>query len=341
MEQGVIWQKLRQRALDTTVVGTRIPIRSAPTLASWLRAGAFTVAAKTQNRFEISASTIEIGGALFSEAAFFLDHASEHSVTVRHQLVAGRWYSSAWLCVTMYYWAFFLALSLTRMIGRTGWFLNKENARRLAALATAGAGNPGAGPFVVECLAQTSTSQRDIVLRKASKSRMHDLAWQILFEEIGSLLMVGAKNGASAEELRVYHVLNESAKRLGSSWPSDLRSTINYGPGVAYGTVTRRTPTGVFGMIAVNQAASFEFLVDRLETNVAALLAREASAEPTTATKMLVDMTFIMDCLVRALHEEVIERCRLDRRWPNARAAFLTGEFEGYASPHWPVRSSA
>jgi hypothetical protein len=72
--------------------------------------------------------------ALLAEAAYYLDHAAKHSVTVRNQIAASHWYSSAWLCVTFYYWAFFLGLSLSRLIGNTAIFLSKTDVSQLIVL---------------------------------------------------------------------------------------------------------------------------------------------------------------------------------------------------------------
>ena len=260
-----------------------------------MHGGAFTVTAHTANHFSLSASHTEIACALLSEAAFLLDGAAEHSVTVRNHLSAGRWYSSAWLCVTFYYWAFFLALSLTRMSGNTAVFLTKTSAANLHALSGSTGPAPGSGPFILECSPAPTVGYLNVSLRKAKRTRLHDLIWRMTFDQIRALSQISI-NGSRGDEERLFLALRTSANILGITWPSDLRNLVNYGPGQGYFSVRNRSGINAFGNIQVDPASNFDEALDRLENNVSAL-SRHAGVlgDPAAATKVLVDITFVLD----------------------------------------------
>jgi len=54
------------------------------------------------------------------------------------------------------------------------------------------------------------------------------------------------------------------------------------------------------------------------------------------ATKVLVDMSFVLDILLHLLIREVSERRGIDRRWLNARTSFARLQNAAFAAPAWP-----
>jgi hypothetical protein len=334
--QGAIWQSLRQRALAVAPIGSRISYAVPLTLSSWFRQGAFTVTRASKQSFVIAASPIEIGGALFSEAAFLLDSACEHSVTVRHQLATGRWYSAAWLVVTFYYWAFFVALSISRMLGRSGWFMSQSDVSCLKAISPVATTPSGAGPYIIECGPQITVSQLEVRIRRAERSRLHDLVWRLIFEEFRSLVPKKGATAGGEQEERLFVAILRSSNLLGLDWPSSLRNLVNYAPGIGYASVRRESRIGVFGSIAIQQPATFADTLDRLENNVAAISPRELPANLPLAVRILVDLTFALDSYARSLYMEVVERHSFDKRWPHARRDFLRQQFRHYKVQNWP-----
>jgi hypothetical protein len=337
MLQGLIWQQLRQKALATIPNGIHLSLGQPQTLATWLRTGAYQVTSSSPQSYVLSASTTEMGGALVSEAALHLDHATEHAVSVRHQLSSGRWYSAAWLCVTFYYWLFFLVVSITRMLGRTGVFLSKADAHFLQSLAGLGASRLGAGPAILECGPSPTASVIEVKLAKASRSRLHDLMWRLMFEQIRESVNLAKTSGADQSEMRLFNVLNESSKILGPTWPSDLRNLANYVPGRGYRAVRRDGELYVFGAISVDPCAEFNSVLNQLEDSVASFsLSSGVTGNMASATRALVFMTFALDRLAQALHAEVNDRRHLDARWQLARDRFRKQQFEAYTDHSWP-----
>jgi hypothetical protein len=335
LPKGAVWQRLRARALDAVPSGTLIPYASPSSISDWLTKGAISVLARSSKRFEISAVPTEVGGALFSDSAFHLDHATEHAVHLRHELNSGRWRSGAWLTVTFYYWAYFVVLSLTRTTGLTGVFLTRDIASDLSTLA--GGAPFGAGPVTMICKPSTSIGHRDIELRRTGRSRLHDLTWYLWFETLREARKEAASTQRDPAEDRLYEVLQRSATVLGDGWPSDLRNLINYRPGFGYGAIRRTTRNSAFATIEVESAQSWDTVLARLETNTASLNATALEFQAPLATKVLVDMTFILDTIARALHTEVIERRSIDPRWLRARNGFGRDQGADYDTPVWPV----
>src|SRR5438105_1860705 len=136
--KGIIWQNLRQAALDSIPEGTVAPFRAPLTIGQWLGTGAFTVSASTPKSITLTAAGVDIGAAICGQCSFLSDHAIEHSVTLRNQLASGKWHSSAWSIVSVYYWCFFLALQLTQLQGRTSLFLSRDVLFRLKTLSPTG-----------------------------------------------------------------------------------------------------------------------------------------------------------------------------------------------------------
>ena len=120
--QGGIWQELRSSALDTIAPRTPITPKHGYSLSQWLGSGYYLCSAAGQSAIALEASTNDIGAALLGDAEYFLDQAAEHKATALSLIRATDWTSPSWLLVTVYYWAYFSALALSRLTGGTAWF---------------------------------------------------------------------------------------------------------------------------------------------------------------------------------------------------------------------------
>ncbi|MCL4809615.1 MAG: hypothetical protein KJ062_17785 [Thermoanaerobaculia bacterium] len=336
--QGSAWQELRRRALDTVPHAVALKSAEPPTFRRWLREGAFSVAKQSGGSFTLTASTAETATLFLSEAALHLDHAVEHSAGIRHQLACGRWFSPAWLVVTFYYWAFFLAASILRSTGGSPWYLSKEDVAILDSLAGSGS-RAGAGAYHVRLGPTLSATQREVIVRRLAQGRLHDVMWRAFFEVV-SQLAVGIR-GRPDDEARLYLTLQEGAARLGPTWPGDLRNLLNYRPGVGYGVVRRMGPAGVFRGIEVDPGSRFGSILTRFESAVGSLdRGRPIEEQTSLAATALIDQTFVMDEIARRLHADVLERRGIDKRWAEARRRFAVTQV-GYRVPGgWPVTFS-
>jgi hypothetical protein len=339
--QGLVWQHLRQQALDTVPDGA-VAAPGAPLgLAMWLRRGGYSVASTSSNSIVLETSGVDTGAALFVEAGLFLDHAQEHSIQVRHQLDSGRWFSPAWMSVSFYYWAFFLALALTRMMGKTPWFLAKDEADLLNGLSPS-AGRVGPGVRIVICDGYVSGTMRSIALRrKSSQTRVHDAVWKLWFEKLRVVIGPLLKARSTDPELAIYLPQLSVADALGDSWPAEYRNAINYIPGLAYGAARHHTPTARFKSVRTASPLSVAEVIDRLTSDASAIRRAHLKGQLPECTKMLVDLTFVLDLLAHHLFAEIVERRSIDRRWVAGRADLARRNYAVFGDRVWPVAPTA
>lgn len=177
--KNTIWQFLRSSCLASIPPNTRAPFTAPRPINAWRREGYYTVTSATGNRIVLVASECDFGAALLSDAEHLLDNAAEHQTSLYSVTDRDAWLSPGWSIVTIYYWGFFAALALTRLLGRTIWFLDKEaitDFKRLAATTSKGL---GAGAFRLECGPSISATDREIVLQRED-ARLHDTMWRQL-----------------------------------------------------------------------------------------------------------------------------------------------------------------
>jgi hypothetical protein len=161
------------------------------------------------------------------------------------------------------------------------------------------------------------------------------LIWRLLFELVDDMYTVGRSSGGNEE--RMLLALRTSAAALGSTWPSELRNRVNYGAGIGYCSVRRRSILKAFGRIQVDPATSFSDGLTRLENNVAALPRTSGvMGDLNGVTSILIDVTFILDAIAKELLQDVVERRRIDKRWNRARSEFFEDQFRSFGGRSWP-----
>lgn len=335
--KGNIWQDLRSDCLDAIPEGCRTSLVAPVNLAEWQRQGHYTVQAATNKQFEVITSTDDFGSALLTDVEYLLDNATEHQVSLWNHINSQQWISPAWLGVTVYYWAFFLALATTRLTGRTSWFLTPEIARDFKRLAPVGASTPGAGCFRVTCGQAVSATQRIVILRRTD-TRIHDEVWRIWFTGCsGRVAKCTAVPGTSLEK-PLFEAVAQSARRLGDDWPSAFRNAINYRSGFAYSAVRGKEVSKSFRYLRSPSTYDLAVVLGRFKNCL--LMAKSADPifrNPQIVLRLLVDLTFMIHSLVTELHAELIERHRLDKRWRGGRRRFL--QANGLCSDDgvWPL----
>lgn len=339
--QGAIWQALRQDALATFPAGS-ISSYSAPTsLRSWLARGSFTVVGVSPKRVTIEGAAVDVGSSMVTEAAFFLDHAVEQAIHLRHQFASGRWSSPAWSLVTVYYWAFFNALALTRMLGETAWFLTPDEAHLLEGIAPTASGKVWPGPRIVTCGLPTAAALREVVLHRPAATRIHDIIWRLWFKRLRGIVPKPGTAGSNAPELRLYWPQVRAANALGDSWPSELRNVANYAPGVAYGAARGSAPTSIVSAICVDPSWSDDQAIDRLESDAVGVAARPLVEQLPAASRLLLSTASVLHRIASTLFADLVDRRYIDRRWLTARSRLLSTQYASYNSKDWPIVSAA
>jgi hypothetical protein len=322
--KGAIWQEFRALALDAIPETSQVSYRHPSGLIAWRDAGYFTVSGMTSSEFTLIAAPDDLGSALLGDVEFLLDHAAEHQASVWAILNAGRWFSPAWLAVTFYYWAFFSTLAISRLLGRSIWYLDPTACAGLRRLAPPIPRPPGAGAYKLTCSTRLSETSRELLLRK-STGRMHDGLWQVWFEICAEYATKhNALRGNSLED-RVFSSIVRTGRHLKHDWPSTIRNLVNYRPGFGYDFIRRVGAIGSFTFIRTDDAEDVERIVNRFENSAAGASAGNAMEQaPRTVVQLLVDLAFLVHVAATDLYQEIAERRSLDRRRQNLRQRFLT-----------------
>lgn len=321
LPQGVLWQLIRQRALDAIPAGTTLDYRNPLTLGTWQTSGTYTISSTSSSKFSITTTPTDFGGVLLSDAAHYLDHALEHQASLMLTLSGGHWNSPAWQVVTFYYWCYFVAMALSRMLGHTVWYVTPEVARQFTILAPTGSTKLTQGTYEVICGPAVSAGFREINLSKRPR-HVHDQLWMTVFGIVRDIYKEVGPGVAPADEERLYLAIIESARVLGDDWPSALRNAVNYRPGFAYTAPRFRSCIDTFKYLS-SQPQTIDGLIDRLETNAMALRSQGGvAAEPRTVARMLADLTLLLSRLTHLLHEEIVDRSGVDRRWLESKQRF-------------------
>ena len=335
LPQGALWQRMRQQALDAIPPGTVVDFRAPLTLGAWQAQGTYTVSSASSSKFTIGVAPADFGGALLADAAFHLDHALEHQASLMKGLATGQWTSAAWQVVTFYYWAYFSAMALSRLLGQTVWFVTADVAKQFNTLAPTNSASFTKGTYEVRCDRAINAGFRQIQLSKRSR-RVHEQLWATVFNFFSDLYNSVGAGGTSPEEERLFLAIINSAQVLSSDWPSTLRNVVNYRPGFAYTAPRFRNSIDSFSYLGV-QGQAIDSIVDRLESgNVAMRAHPSVETHPKIAAKMLADLTFLLNRLAHTLHDEVVDRCGIDRRWLMSKRRFSTQQGLVPAGMPWP-----
>lgn len=334
-QKGAAWQYVRALGLNMIPPGTPAVPAAPASLAAWLSGGSYPGVTAVGRSYVVDGNERDVAGALLCDSLLHLDHATEHAHNARHTLSASSWYSSAWLVVTFYYWLFYLAIALTRLVGRTSVFLDDVTAKRLSALA--GSANLGAGPYDLACQPGAYAARVTVTLAKSKKTRVHDSAFRSFAQIVNDALIAGNTEPLN-DITRFLAAYQQACRKLGDSWPSEVRNVVNYMPGVGYGAVRRQPAFAAFNVVETDPSEPFDSVLDRFERNCASVPAIRPpyGAALDLLVKLLVDATLLIDALVRELHDEVRARRGLDIRWSNARRAFTRQQASSYNSEQWP-----
>jgi hypothetical protein len=304
-------------------------------LHDWRSHGAFTVSSCTKTRVVLETSGVEIGTALLVDAEYLLDHAAEHQAHIHDAVTLAPWHSPAWAVVTTYYWAFFSVLALTRLTGRTVWFLDRialTNLRTLAGTTL----QPGAGAMYLSVEPYLTATTRAVVLRP-SKVQLHEAVWTETQRLISDVFAHSDQNG-DAIEYRLWWALKRSGDLLGANWASTLRNAVNYRPGCGYREVIRRGQIDMIRHIRQRTPATLNNLIEAFENEVIAIPKGVAPAEDVKLfSRLLGFYAVVMARITEALHAELLDRQGGDQRWRSLRSEFFADRCRTRSSTIWPL----
>lgn len=315
-----IWQEIRASALDS--ITSQYPLTPANmySLVEWLKAGSYSCQTATKSEFSLLVYSDDVGGALLGDAEYFLNHASEQRAAAFAAIEHRKPASDAWLLITYYYWAYFSALAITRMTGKTTWFLDSTHVALLKGAAPSGAGG-GGGAYVLELESPQNATQR-ILRVKRSKERLHEAVWDRLYKSLAGWVDAARAQGSRTLEGRMYAALLQTAARHGRDWPSRIRNTVNYRPGAAYDAVTGSRRLRMMSFARPEPMSR----VDVISEHEAAFSAAGATLDPscngTVCAQLLMTLCYLLNDLAASIHSELVDRLSLARSWSILRAKY-------------------
>ena len=285
----------------------------------------------------IRAAAAEIANVVFADVEYLLDQAAEQRAALRVNAMTQPWASPAWTTVTAYYWSFFSALSLTRLTGKSTWFMDKAALMDLKALAAVSTGRPGAGTLLFEVF-QQSSGESEMHLTESGRNN-HEAVWHC-FAQLVNRLFKATDKDVSLNEYRMWRCLSECIGMLGDGWPSEVRNDVNYKADYAYREVMRLPKIKVASELRKMNTHSFESFLHEFESEILRVQnIPKLQDDLHTRTKLMVLHALLLSMISEAIHEDVLSRIDGDTRWLRSRKRFLAEHCAAEGHIFWPFAS--
>jgi len=332
--KGPGWQVLREKSLRFLPPGVGAFYKTSLNLGSWRQQGFYTVASYSKSEAVINVSAVDITGVMLAEAEWLLDHAAEHRASLKRAAEVS-WFSPAWLLVTAYYWSYFTAVCLTRLVGDTVWFLDDKALEAWKVLAPNGTGRIRAGTLRAEIVFDPSQQDLKLILKSSGK-KPHEAAW-IALHKIARELLAASNPKSNLDEYRLWCCICSTANALGEDWPSQVRNQINYRTAVGYREVVMDTQIKLKAYIENTNSLDLPDFLDKYESELALLQSAEAYQQDLNLLTKLVYLNAVgLARIAETLNKEITSRTTGDPRWANRRQIFLQGECGTEGGNFWP-----
>jgi hypothetical protein len=315
--RGIIYSELRSKMVGNFPEGSKAVYGDSTTVGEWLSTGSLVVKASTKSKVAFEAPIVEFGSSLLTEIENLLNHCFEHLQELVCVSQDTRVRSEAWNTVTAYYFAFFSASALLRLLGRPVVFLNRDQLHSFPKLLGSGVA-PNQGAFEIQCVSLISSTHAEFSLQPTNK--VHEATWQRLLgllEEIQRSLVPKPE----AREALFYASLSTKvlfSRYVNYQWPSSVRNLANYRPGFAYKLQTSRS-------------ANLKLISEWVQTGSqesSQILKRMVSACHSdienfdTHVKLLTALGVSLFLLSRELYSDLLTRKTLDKRWEHNRRSY-------------------
>ena len=317
--QGPIFSNLRARML-TAIPDTAVAsFRSQQTIGDWLQNGAFIATACTKKEVILEVGPADYASATLTECENLLNHCLEHLQEMVCARNDTRLRSQAWAIVTSYYFGFFSASAFLRLIGHPIVFLTAEQLKRLQALASATV-RPGQGAFRFEITRQISVTRTEVAIRHTDK--VHEATWKAALGILDQLnhdpLLVKSPAEALLYDSLCTHILFPNYDSF--QWPSMVRNRANYRPGFMY--QLHNPPFNFPKLFEAWRGASASDVNQILQACLSRCGANRNDFLHHSDLMLNVATTLFL--LTRELYAELVARRRIDRRWEDQRAQYVT-----------------
>lgn len=295
----------------------------------WRKKGAIQPVAVSASSLELFLNPYQFGEAIYCDIQHLLNHAAEH----RARLVSGISLSTdpspSWTFVTTYYWALFLALTISRLQNKIILFLDKDSVQAISAGVAGKA--LGGGVFRMSVGDFETTSRRRAELKKAKSGHFHDVAWndiyalaQTFVAELESSSKSRRLSDDELLDLRAFRCFTKVRFKEPHAWQSTLRNAVNYRHGFSYRSVIKNNNIDLAQLILRPSQGSFEKLVEDCEAIVSDLKeTKDPLDAPGTAAQLVMYQTLILDCYCRTVMESFCKARGVTQEVAKERTDFL------------------
>lgn len=327
--QGPIFRILREQMLD--FFPDEIRSAGAQPFSKWIDSGSYTIPKIEKNSISIIASNADVSAALLQDIELLIDSCFEQ---LRELAIASSDpcpKSPAWEIVTCYYYGYYAAQALIRLLGTPTTFLDKVRVSSLVKI-SGGSLTPGSGVFIINKSASTSAVSSEFELLKTSY-KPHEAVWKTLLKFIADTYK--STKSATGYSFNNNHVeddffsyltnLNPSKafKNCGFDWMSEIRYEANYRIGNAYTMV--RSPWALSTQKLLGRwrdSQPTDILISARRSMNLCKTSLDIDALKSRSQIML-DFSNSIFALARSLQLELYKRRSLDTRNENKRKAFV------------------
>jgi hypothetical protein len=320
--KGSVFFRLRQRVLDFYPEKCRILHKMRVTFTDWLQKGTYVPLSVTKSEIILEASPADISSIFLSDVEFFSNNCFEHIQECLCFSKDERIRSDAWNVVTIYYFSFFVAQALLRLLGKPLMFINKE-ALTFVGKITGSPSVPGSGVFYLEKIEDLSIVSTKYRL-KSYRKRFHEATWKLLFGILNNILSE-ITSYKDAKELLFYEAL--TTKKLFKiytdyQWPAVLRNRANYIPGFAYLLVEKKIVGKTRSLINELDGCEEGDILNLLNSSISSCSTNDDN-EFSSHISLLHHTAHSLFILFRELYFELLDRRHLDRRMELKRKQFI------------------
>jgi hypothetical protein len=172
-------------------------------------------------KYELYFDKDELSKALLGDIEYFYTRSIVQYVNLKKTFTNT---SPCWNVVGQYYFSFFSATTLLRLVHRGNTYLNKGEADKLSTILTTFHGMVQVEPGNYKFLIKNTANVNELCLELTPASNTHEQTWITINDFINELLI----NKKSDEEYTVLTGLKAITKQLKAQFPSMLRNRVNY-----------------------------------------------------------------------------------------------------------------
>lgn len=232
--QGPIYASLRQQVLDAFPDDGAYSSLASFRMSEWFRKAAYTVTSTGNKTFHVQTNIVDLARVHLFEIELLLNHCVEHLAEMECFQRAHKYRSEAWQVVTIYYFGFFAAQALLRMLGTPIVFIKKDDLKTVKELSPLGIA-PGAGTYQITKIPTVFAATAEYNFSRIEE-RVHDATWICLLKALEKQRKTSFPS-PNAQEIMLYDSLSTHVmfrKYTDYRWPSLIRTKANYEPGYAY-----------------------------------------------------------------------------------------------------------